>query len=279
MELSVVRIHKAIHSGRQPWAQARSVIHPDKYLSQCPFILLNEESHASFSEFPVRSRDGVIAMTLVLEGSVEQTDGRGERWRLDQGDADFSTGRGGVLRAETSGEQGVRFLHLWVNMPASRKPGAERRCIVRREHARRVRFDDASGLLYAGSIGSTPTPQGSPWPITIMDVSLQAGGKASFPLASSERSFSYILSGSLQLGRNEVRLNRGNVAWTERSVVPGDVDALTARAVSDTRLVFISSPVIGERPAGIDDQAPECTAPLAVSLTTIGSRQSTLEAM
>ena len=34
----------------------------------------------------IRSHDGVIAMTLVLEGSLEQTDGSGGRWRLEQGD-------------------------------------------------------------------------------------------------------------------------------------------------------------------------------------------------
>lgn len=270
MEQSVVRIHKTTSSGSQPWVQARSVVHPDKYLSQCPFILLNEEFYPPLSEFPIRSHDGVIAMTLVLEGSVEQTDGSGRQWRLKQGDADFSTGRGGVLRAETSGEEGVRFLHLWVNMPPSLKPNMAQRQIVRHGDTHTAFFGDASALLYAGSLGSASAPHRSPWPITIVDLSLQAGAQASLPLASSERSFAYILSGAVELGRNEVRLNRGSVAWTERTLTPGDINSLKARAVTDTRMLFISSPVIGEHTSASEDDTAECAAPPAMELMAIG---------
>ncbi len=270
MELSVVRIHKTTSSGSQPWVQVRSVVHPDKYLSQCPFILLNEEFYPPLSEFPIRSHDGVIAMTLVLEGSVEQTDGSGRQWHLKQGDADFSTGRGGVLRAETSGEEGVRFLHLWVNMPPSLKPNMAQRQIVHHADTHTAFFGDASALLYAGSLGTASAPQRSPWPVTIADVALKAGTQASLPIASTERSFAYILAGAVELGRNQVRLNRGSVAWIERTVAPGDVNSLKAHALTDTRMLFISSPVIGERAVDRKEDAAECAAPPARELLAIG---------
>ena len=270
MELSVVRIHKATSAGSQPWVQARSVVHPDKYLSQCPFILLNEEFYPPLGEFPIRSHDGVIAMTLVLEGSMAQTDGTGNSWHLDQGDSDFSTGRGGVLRAETSGEQGVRFLHLWVNMPPSLKPNLPQRHVVRQADTQSVSFGDASALLYAGSLGAASAPHRSPWPITIVDLSLQAGAQASLPLASNERSFAYILNGTAELGRNQVRLSRGSVAWTERTVTPGDINSLKARAMTDSRMLFISSPVIGEHTSATDEHTAECGAPPARALMAIG---------
>ena len=270
MELSVVRIHKTTSAGSQPWVQARSVVHPEKYLSQCPFILLNEEFYPPLSEFPIRSHDGVIAMTLVLEGSVEQTDGSGRQWRLEQGDADFSTGRGGVLRAETSGEEGVRFLHLWVNMPPSLKPNMTQRQIVRQADTHAASFGDASALLYAGSLGAASAPQRSPWPITIVDLALKAGAQASLPIASTERSFAYILSGAVELGRNQVRLNRGSVAWMERTVTPGDVNSLKAHALTDTKMLFISSPVIGEHVSALKEDAAECAAPPARELLAIG---------
>ena len=270
MELSVVRIHKTTSSGSQPWVQARSGVHPDKYLSQCPFILLNEEFYPPLSEFPIRSHDGVIAMTLVLEGSMAQTDGTGASWRLGQGDSDFSTGRGGVLRAETSGEEGVRFLHLWVNMPPSLKPDMAQRQIVLHRDAHTASFGDASALLHAGSLGSASAPQRAPWPITVVDLSLKAGAQASLPLASSERSFAYILSGAVELGRNEVRLNRGSVAWTERTLTPGDVNPLKVRALADTRMLFISSPVIGKQASAGEDDVAECAAPPATDLMAIG---------
>jgi redox-sensitive bicupin YhaK (pirin superfamily) len=277
MELSVVRIHKTTSSGNRPWAQARSIVHPDKYLSQCPFILLNEEFYPSLSEFPIRSHDGIVAMTLVLEGSMEQTDGAGSRWRLEQGDADFSTDRGGVVRGETAEEQGVRLLHLWVNMPPSLKPNGVQRQIVRQGHARITSFGGANALVYAGLLGSALGPYDSPWPLTIVDLSVQAGTQVSLPLASTERSFAYILSGAVELGRNQVRLNRGNVAWIERTVTPGDMNSLSARAVTDTRILFISSPVIGEHASGDRDDATEGSAPPARRpLAISGLRSSTL---
>ena len=262
MELSVVRIHKAIASGGQPWVRARSVVHPDKYLSQCPFILLNEEFHPPLSEFAIRSHDGVCAMTQVLDGDMEQADGNGSRWRLGPGDADFSTGRAGVLRAGMSGEQGVRFLHLWVNMPPSLRPNMAQHRIVRHEDALGTSFGDASALLYAGSLGSAAAAQASPWPITIAVLALQAGARASLPLASTERSFAYVLGGAVDLGRNQVRLGRGSVAWPERTVTPGAINPLRAQAVTDTRMLFISSPVIGGHAPAVDDAA-ECATPAA----------------
>jgi redox-sensitive bicupin YhaK (pirin superfamily) len=277
MELSVVRIHKTTSSGSRPWVQARSIVQPDKYLSQCPFILLNEEFYPSLSEFPIRAHDGVVAMTLVLEGSMQQTDGTGNRWRLEQGDADFSTDRGGVVRAETAEEQGVRFLHLWVNMPPSLKPNIVQRQIVRREHARGTSFGGANALIYAGLLGSALGPYESPWPLTIVDISAQAGTQFSLPLASTERSFAYILSGAVELGRNEVRLSRGNVAWIERTLTPGDMNLLRVRAVTDTRILFISGPVIGEHASGDEKDATEGSAPPAtMPLATSGLRSCTL---
>ncbi len=268
MELSVVRIHKATATGGQPWVQARSVVHPDKYLSQCPFILLNEESYAPLSEFPIRSHDGVAAMTLVLDGGIEQTDGTGSRWRLEQGDADFTAGRGGVLRAEASAERGVRFLHLWLNLPPSLKPRATRREIVRRDDAQRAFFGDASVTVYAGALASTTASTPSPWPITVADLSLRGGARATLPLASTERGFFYILSGSIELGRNQVRLGQGSVAWVERTVEPGEINSLTARAASDTRMLFVSSPVFSDRGAAGDGTA-DCSAPALKDLLPV----------
>ena len=258
MQLSVVRIHKASVSGGQPWVQARPVVDPEKYLSQCPFILLNEESYAPLSEFAIRSHGGVLAMTLVLDGSVEQTDGTGVRWRLGQGDADFSTGRGGVLRGVTSSELGVKFLHLWVNLPATLEPDQTRRQIVRHADAHRTTFGDATALLYAGNLGAAAVPRSPPWPITVVDLSIQAGKQAALPLASAERSFAYILGGEIELGRNQVRLNRGNVAWIERTVGTDDLNALTVRARKDTRILLFSSPVFGDGASAASGNGADC---------------------
>jgi redox-sensitive bicupin YhaK (pirin superfamily) len=262
MELSVVRIHKAGTSGGQPWVQARPVVRPDNYLSQCPFILLNEESHPPLSEFPIHSHRGVVTVTLAVEGSVEQTDRTGTHWHLAQGDATFSTG-GGVMQGATSSEQGVRLLHLWINLPATFKGGRAHHQVVRHEDASRANFGDASVLLYAGTLGMASGPHADPWPVAVADLSLQAGKLASLPLTSTERSFAYILSGDIELGRNQVRLNRGHVAWFERTVRPEGINTLTLRAEKETRILLFSSPVFGEGESAAGGSSTDCASDAA----------------
>lgn len=267
MELSVVRIHKASLPGGQPWLNARLVVHPDKYLSQCPFILLNEESHEPHSEFPVRSHKGVITVTLVLGGSAHQTDGTGGHWQLAHGDADFSIGSGGVLQGTTS-DSGVQLLHLWINLPAALKTASARHEVVRSGEACRATLGDASALLYAGTLGATCGPYTGPWPLTVADLSLQAGKATKLPLASNERSFVYVLRGNVELGRNRVRLGRDSIAWIERTVGPEGINSLSARAAKETRLLLFSSPVFGEDSAAAGGNSANCASDLADSVAS-----------
>jgi redox-sensitive bicupin YhaK (pirin superfamily) len=260
MELSVVRIHKASASGGQPWVQARPIIHPDNYLSQCPFILLNEESHPPLSQFPIHSHRRVVTVTLVVDGSVEQTDMTGAHCRLGQGDAAFSIGSRGVVQGATPSERGVKLLQLWINVPSTLAPGGEDPQVVRQADACRGTFGDAAALLYAGTLGATSGPHTSPWPITVADLSIQAGKRASLPLRSTERNFAYILNGVIELGRNQVQLNRGNVAWIERTVDPGGVDSLSLRATKESRILLFSSPMLDEADSATDrSSADSCS--------------------
>ena len=253
MELSVIRIHKASAPGGQPWLNARPVVHPDKYLSQCPFVLLNEETYEPHGEFAVHSRKGVVSVTLVLDGSAQQTDATGARWQLARGDADFSIGSGGVLQG-TANESGVQLLRLWINLPHTLSGAGARHQVVRRAEARRANFGDASALLYAGSLGAASGPHTCPWPLTVADLSLQAGQTMKLPLASNERSFVYVVRGNVELGRNRVHLGRDSIAWIERRVGvgpefelgPESINSLSARAAKETQLMFFSSPVFGE---------------------------------
>jgi redox-sensitive bicupin YhaK (pirin superfamily) len=188
----------------------------------------------------------VVAVTFAVDGGVEQTDSAGVRWQLRQGDAGFSIGGGGVMQGATRNDQGVKLLHLWINLPNTLKLGSAAHQVIRHEDARRASFGDASALLYAGTLGSSSGPYASPWPITVADLSLQAGKKASLPLASNERCFAYILSGDVELGRNQVQLNRGSVAWIERTVEPVTISLLSLRAAKETRVLLFSSPVFAE---------------------------------
>jgi redox-sensitive bicupin YhaK (pirin superfamily) len=272
MELSIVRIHKASASSARPRAQRCPVIHPDKYLSQCPFIRMNEEVHAPHSVFPFHCHAKAVTVTLVVDGSVERTDRTGTRWRLSRGDADFSLGDGGVMQAETTGEVEAKLVHLWIDLPRALEASTARHQVVRRQDACRASFDDASALLYAGTLGAALGPYTSPWPITVADLSLQAGKRASLPLSSTERSFAYVMSGNIELGRNRVQLDRGTVAWIERTVRPGSRDSLSLNAMKETRLLLFSSPVIAEADSAGDGNSADSLSDSGDGLATGSDR-------
>ena len=264
MELSVVRIHKASVPGGQPSLNARLVVHPDNYLSQCPFILLNEESYEPHGEFLVHSHTGMITVTLVLHGSAHQADGTGGRRQLAHGDADFSIGSGGVSQGRAR-DSGVQLLRLWINLPETLKTASARHEVVRHTEAHRATFGDASALLYAGTVGADSGPYTGPWPLTVADLSLQAGKATKLPLASNERSFVYVVRGNVELGRNQVRLGRHSIAWIERTVAPGGINSLSARAAKETRLLLFSSSVFGEDSAAAGGNSANCASDLADS--------------
>ena len=245
MDLSVVRIHKADAPTSQRWLRSRLIVHPDQYLSQCPFVLLSEESHEPLVEFPLQSRRGVIALSLVLDGSARGTDATGADWHLARGDAELSMGGDGVLQ-RVAGDTGVQLLRLWINVPDSTKASGLQGTVVRHADAPRASFGEASALVYAGSLGAASAPHHGPWPLTMADLTLPAGKATELPLASSERSFVYVLRGNVEFGRNRVRLGQDSIAWIERAVGPGAIGVLPARASKEARFLLLSSPVIGE---------------------------------
>jgi len=55
------------------------------------------------------------------------------------------------------------------------------------------------------------------------------------------------LAGDVEAGRNKVRLNRGSVAWIERTTEPDHSNPLPVHADKDARFLIFSSPVIEDR--------------------------------
>jgi redox-sensitive bicupin YhaK (pirin superfamily) len=88
----------------------------------------------------------------------------------------------------------------------------------------------------------------SPWPITLADLQLPPDAQLTLPLRSSERCFAYVMDGEVEIGRNRVRLARGNVAWIERGLEPGGIDTLPMHAIKRTRVLLFASPVAETEP-------------------------------
>jgi redox-sensitive bicupin YhaK (pirin superfamily) len=124
-------------------------------------------------------------------------------------------------------------------------------------------------------LGAAAGPATGPWPLTVAHLSLEAGKTTTLPIASSERSFVYVVRGAAELGRNQVHLGQDSTAWMERTVGPDRIDSLYTHAAKDTQLLLFSSPVIGEDASG--DKSADCNSDVvdsakAAAITTHEAR-------
>lgn len=246
-KLSVIRIEKAGLPDGTAEQRHRLVVHPDKYLSQSPFLALVEDWVAPPGGFPTHPHRGMETVTLVLQGAVAHRDHTGAHGVLNEGDVGFMTAGAGVLHSEIPGPEGVHLLQLWLNLPAALKFSPAQFTCVRKADAKALTLDGVAIRVYAGDVMGTSLEHGSTWPLTLLDIRLDKSARMDLPLPTGYRAFAFVLDGDVDIGRNNCAISRDRIAWLERSdrsENPVDVIALHAR--TSTRLLVYASPEIEE---------------------------------
>ncbi len=226
---------------RGPKHSARLVIAPENVAEHSPFLLMAEDWFAPPAGFPTHPHRGIETVTFVLAGELLHQDHTGGEGRLIAGDAQFMTAGGGVLHSEMPGPQGVRTLQLWLNLPARLKRTPARYRDVRRSDAPSLEKPGAKARVYAGRLGDIVMPYASTWPMTLIDVTVEAGATFDIPVPGGERAFAYVLEGEAAVGADRRSVRPGDVAWAALS---GDDGVLPISGPA--RLLVHASPVIDE---------------------------------
>ena len=279
MELSVVRVHKAHSPSGRPGQRARLIVQPEKYLSQCPFILLAEDWFSPQGGFPTHPHEGIVTVTLVLNGSVKHLNDAGVQLHLDKGDAGFVTAGGGVLHGEMAGPQGAHVLRLWLNPPSALKSTQARYECLRLARVQSQALDGGTALVYAGKVDDISAPFMSVWPLTLVNLRLRPEARFAMPLPSGERSFAYVLDGEVELGRNHVGLGRGHVAWIERGLANSHShDTVPIRATKEARVLIYATPVTDEPMTMCGNIAKNCRADFDKAYADLRTRQTAARA-
>jgi redox-sensitive bicupin YhaK (pirin superfamily) len=92
--------------------------------------------------------------------------------------------------------------------------------------------------VYAGRSGEVSHAHGSDWPMSLVDIRLEAGGKLEQEVAPQDRGFLYVLEGAGEIGGKAVK--KGEVAWFE----PGEGEVLPISASQTLRtLLFAGEPI------------------------------------
>ncbi len=224
--------------------RARLVIAPENVAEHSPFLLMAEDWFAPPAGFPTHPHRGIETVTFVLDGELLHHDHTGGEGRLAAGDAQFMTAGGGVLHSEMPGPGGVHSLQLWLNLPARLKRTPARYRDVCRADTPVVRAKGWEARLYAGRLGNVEAPHSSIWPLTLIDLTVDAGATFAMPVSAGERAFALILEGGARLGAEERETAAGDVAWA----APAGEDATLEVSAPDraARLLIYASPVIDE---------------------------------
>src|SRR6185503_3266127 len=139
----------------------------------------------------------------------------------------------GVLHSEMP--QGpVHTLQLWLNLPRAQKmiPAKYRDQRLADVPIRKV--DGGEVRVYAGRSGDVQHAHGSDYPMSLLDIRLEAGARLSQQLSGKDRAFIYALEGATD------SLSAGDVAWFE----PGANEEISITARTDFRgLLFAGEPI------------------------------------
>ncbi len=201
MQLAIKAVEPAgAPEARGPNHKARLVIPPQDVAEHSPFLLMAEDWFAPPAGFPTHPHRGIETVTFVVAGELIHGDHTGGAGRLNAGDAQFMTAGGGIMHSEMPGPQGVRTLQLWLNLPARLKRAAARYENVLRPDAPVHRQPGVEARVYAGRIGAVAVAHGSTWPMTMFELTLEAGATFDAPIPAGERAFAYGLDGEAALG-------------------------------------------------------------------------------
>jgi redox-sensitive bicupin YhaK (pirin superfamily) len=231
MERPVDRVTQVIPQ-RSPQVQKKQIVlASDDFAPLSPFLRLSEDwfrAPGGFEEHPHR---GMQTVTIVLEGALEHRDHTGAHGVLRPGDVQWMTAGRGVLHSELPhGRETVHTLQLWLNLPRAMKMRPARYQDQRLATVPVRRLEGGEVLVYAGRSGDVSHAHGSDYPMSLLDIRLNAGARLVQEINPKDRAFLYVLEGSTP------KLKAGDVAWFE----PGAGEKITLEARTDLRALLFS---------------------------------------
>lgn len=189
------------------------VLEPGHWQEFDPFLLLAEDWFGR-GVFDIHPHRGQETVTYVIEGTLEHYDNKAGSGELHPGDVQWMTAGRGVLHNEVPAEgQTVHSLQLWVNLPRSQKMAQPRYQNLRGQDMPVRREDGATIRVFSGASGGVMAPTLNHTPVTMVELTLDAGATVSQDLPASFNGFLYILAGSGTFGAEGTAGTTRQVLW------------------------------------------------------------------
>lgn len=229
-----------------PAVQKGWVLPPERWADFDPFILMAEDwfKRGTFSDHPHR---GFQTITYVIDGRLEHIDNGGGRDILEPGDVQYMNAGWAARHAEEAVDEGIAHtLQLWLNLPASLKHTKTEYQNIYADQAPSVSFEGGSIKVFSGETDGVKGPLESLVPVTMFEISLEAGAEYNAVLPGTDNAFLYVLSGDMDFGHNEVNLKMHGAALLDRQESEAEA-ASTLRIKANARhsrmLVYSGHPI------------------------------------
>ncbi|MEO8622979.1 MAG: pirin-like C-terminal cupin domain-containing protein [bacterium] len=219
------------------------VVDPKDFALQDPFIFLADDridlspGATAGGEHP---HAGFETVTFVLEGDLQDH----VEGSLGAGDVQWMTAGSGVIHNEDVVPQGkTRILQLWLSLPHADRWSAPRFETVSHGSAP-VRCEPGVEVrVYSGNSGDAHATTKNYVPVTLADVSLQAGASVDQDLPASYNGFVYVLEGSVRVGDDVTPLMHGQVGWLDRTTGSTSTTLrLTAEGIGARVMLYAGEP-------------------------------------
>lgn len=186
-----------------------------------PFILLMDDQldlPGDQSVGGAHPHAGFETVTLVLEG-----DANSQSKTLQTGGLEWMTAGSGIVHTEEIDTQvKMRILQLWLVLPKEKRWAQPKWQELHLQNVP-IKKDGATEIrVYSGTSLGMTAPTQNETPITIVDFKLAADYKLAQELPASYNGFIYVIEGNVEAGEGNTLIEKGQVAWLEKTGQEGD---------------------------------------------------------
>jgi redox-sensitive bicupin YhaK (pirin superfamily) len=219
-----------------------------------PFVLMDYGPPKDFTPITHGKRGvgwhphrGFETVTLAWEGAVAHRDNAGHAGVIGPGDVQWMTAGGGIFHEEYH-EDGfsrrggnMHMMQLWVNLPRKDKAAAPAYQPITAAQIPRVELPDGAGAVrvIAGSYADARGPAHTFTPMSMLDVTLSAGGRLPIELPRSYNAIAVVVGGRVHAGGETAHAG-------ELLLFAHDGERLDLRADEDSHILILAGEPIDE---------------------------------
>lgn len=189
------------------------VVDPSEFQLNDPFIALMDDRidlAPGQTAGGAHPHAGFETVTFVVDGSLRDRD----EGTLNSGDVLWMTAGSGVIHNEHVLPLGKsRILQLWLTLPQHARWAPPRFEHVTKESAPVHRAPGVEARVYSGRIGEAQSMTHNYVPVTLADITMQAGAEFEYAVPANYNGFLYVLAGDMSQSDTSTSLATGQVGW------------------------------------------------------------------